>query len=384
MSIKKTTDFIDFTIVKTLGTGSYGKVEEIISHGQRYAKKTYKDLNCPSAIRELSFLNSVSHPNIINIEKIIYKNGMISSIMELCDETLDSYFQFSRSEEDLIEIFHSILCVLEFMHSKNFVHGDLNVFNVLMKYGVVKVSDFGMTRIGDKKNLITTNMCAPEVFTKSIFTTAIDIWGFGTIAFDCLTGHVFAEGNSWEETSKSTLKRMGCPDSWKYKRFCTGEDQNLLENCVLVDYCAKYKNTNQYNDMFLRCFQFDEKDRPTATQLLEYPMFKNLKRPEFKWLSRLPRYIRTPNDERINLNKIVKLFPDEDNQKITHLVQLVSAAETRMVLTHDRICACYYIISVLDDNGYEKEKIDKLELYENNFYIRDILCEFDFKLLQTG
>lgn len=386
MSQKKVVSTLPHTVIETLGGGTYGKVESITSKGKLYAKKTYLTPDCPSAIREISFLNSVSHPNIIDIEKIIYNNGRISVVSELCEGTLDDYFQTPRSEVKMIEIFHSILCVLEFMHSRNFVHGDLNVCNVLMKDGVVKVADFGMTRTGDKEALVTTNMCAPEVFMDAIYTTAIDIWGFGTIAFDCLTGSAFARGKDWKETSKSTLKRMGCPVDWKYRQYCTDEEKDLHETCVLVNYCARYKNTNQFNDMLRRCFQFNDVDRPTASELLEYPMFKNLKKPEFKWLDSLPKKITPPQSEgnlmpqNPQFDKMNALFPDEDMQKIIHLSQLVSAVEDRFSLvTHDMILSCYYIVSHLDDDGLvEGEK----GCVKSNHYIGNILCEFDFKFLQ--
>ena len=57
------------TVIRSLGNGGYGLVDEVIVDGKHLARKKYKRAFCPSAIRETAFLSSVEHPNIIRLER---------------------------------------------------------------------------------------------------------------------------------------------------------------------------------------------------------------------------------------------------------------------------------------------------------------------------
>ncbi|KAK3401038.1 kinase-like domain-containing protein [Sordaria brevicollis] len=109
---------------------------------------------------------------------------------------IDRGVKFGDREASLIT--RQIASALKYMHAKLFVHRDLQPSNILVAaegpVWSVKLADFGVaTSIHDPElssdYIRTSGYMAPElVDSKDAYTTAVDVWAMGAVAFCLLVG----------------------------------------------------------------------------------------------------------------------------------------------------------------------------------------------------
>ena len=108
------------------------------------------------------------------------------------------------SEQDIVYIIRQLLSAVAFCHSKNIVHRDLKLENLLLssegKGATLKIIDFGMSELFDPKVKMSTRLgtpldIAPEVLSKSD-TEKCDIWSCGDILFILLLGSLAFKGTT--------------------------------------------------------------------------------------------------------------------------------------------------------------------------------------------
>jgi len=369
--------------IKPLGEGTYGSVIEVDISGQRYAEKTYREVGCPSSVRELSFLRKISHPNIITLAKVTIKDNTTKALLEICDSDLDTYFRIQRSEEIMIKVFHSILCVVDFMHSKNLVHGDLTAHNILMKRGVVKLADFGAVREAGKHDLITTTVPwrAPEALVARRHTLAIDMWSVGVIFMDCATAEeIVPQRVSKEQNAvESVFLRLGCPANWKYRDSLSAKQQQYPVKELDIKNYAKYKKVELLNELLRGCLQIDETKRLTATQALDLPLFAGMERVKGSWEEDFSKPIFPLPQVSEELSK---LFPMVTKDKLQRLFTFTQAVEKHMALSEGVLKACFYIVSALgDDDDQMSDWLEDPYDFKYHAELTEVLKMLDFRLL---
>jgi Tol biopolymer transport system component len=162
--------------------------------------------------REARVLASLSHPNIAAIHGFEQLDGRHLLILELIDgPTLaDRLKQGPMPVDEALEINKQIAEALEAAHEKGIVHRDLKPANIkLTDDGKVKVLDFGLAkaladdRSGSKVSdsptitaahtrpgvvLGTAAYMSPEQARGKPVDKRTDIWSFGCVLYECLTG----------------------------------------------------------------------------------------------------------------------------------------------------------------------------------------------------
>ena len=125
------------------------------------------------------------HPNIVEFldYQIIGNNCYI--MLELCDQSLDSYFQNAEQEVP----FHTSLAFMSdmaagvaYLHNNEICHRDLKPQNVLRKDNCVKIADFGLARYIPEDSTATSargtyHWQAPETHARKPF----DVFALGLI-----------------------------------------------------------------------------------------------------------------------------------------------------------------------------------------------------------
>src|SRR6266487_2761644 len=168
--------------------------------------------------REAQVLASLNHPHIGAIYGLDDANGQQFLVLELVDgESLDKRIAGGKIPVDeSLAIAKQIAEALEAAHEKGIIHRDLKPANIkITPEGAVKVLDFGLAKIGAAPDsseafedsptlsmaatqagviLGTASYMSPEQARGKRADKRADIWAFGVVLYEMLTGKQAFEG----------------------------------------------------------------------------------------------------------------------------------------------------------------------------------------------
>lgn len=196
-----------YTVVRTLGEGSFGKVRLAIHNGtgQKVALKiiTRKKLISRDMAgrveREIEYLQLLRHPHIIKLYTVIKTPSEIIMVLEYAGgELFDYIVQNGRMKEaEARRFFQQMICAVEYCHRHKIVHRDLKPENLLLDENLnVKIADFGLSNIMTDGNFLKTscgspNYAAPEVIGGKLYAgSEVDVWSCGVILYVLLVGRL--------------------------------------------------------------------------------------------------------------------------------------------------------------------------------------------------
>ena len=204
--------------------------------------------------REARVLAALNHPHIGAIYGVEESDGIRALVLELVDgETLAE--RIARGPipiGEALTIAQQITDAIEAAHEKGIVHRDLKPANIkITPDGIVKVLDFGLakTAIGDGSGpdltrsptitqggtrdgmlLGTAAYMSPEQARGKPSDKRTDIWAFGCVLYEMLTGHAAFAGDTLSDTIAAILGRE--PD-WSVLPTATPVPiRHLLIRCV--------------------------------------------------------------------------------------------------------------------------------------------------------
>ncbi|KAL5117056.1 Protein kinase [Pleosporales sp. CAS-2024a] len=196
-----------YTVVKTLGEGSFGKVK-LATHQVSGQKVALKIINRKRLVtrdmagrieREIQYLQLLRHPHIIKLYTVITTPTEIIMVLEYAGgELFDYIVNHGRLQEDKArKFFQQIVCAVEYCHRHKIVHRDLKPENLLLDDQFnVKIADFGLSNIMTDGNFLKTscgspNYAAPEVISGKLYAgPEVDVWSCGVILYVLLVGRL--------------------------------------------------------------------------------------------------------------------------------------------------------------------------------------------------
>jgi eukaryotic-like serine/threonine-protein kinase len=207
--------------------------------------------------REAKILAALSHPNIAAIYGLEQADSKSFLVLELVEgETLAQ--RISKGPlpiEEALNICRQITEGLEAAHEKGIVHRDLKPSNVkITPEGKVKILDFGLSRVLQEQPPATDRTDSPTIpddvtIPGMILGTAAymspeqakgkpvdkqtDIWAFGCVLYECLTGKRAFQGETVTEIIASILKSE--PDWSALPADMPPSIRTLLHRCLRKD-----------------------------------------------------------------------------------------------------------------------------------------------------
>lgn len=195
----------DFTMLKVLGRGSFGKVMLV-------QKKDNKNLYAMKSLRkdallereqiehtktEKMIMQHVNHPFLVSLEYAFTTPGKIYFVMGFMRGG-ELFFHLKESRkfaEERAKFYAAQIGLgLGHLHSRNIVYRDLKPENILMDdLGNVYLTDFGMAKMlpegGSTASFVgTPEYLAPEIIACTGHNIMADWWSFGILLYEMMVG----------------------------------------------------------------------------------------------------------------------------------------------------------------------------------------------------
>lgn len=223
--IKQTVSIIDFTLLKVLGRGNYGKVmlaqhkkENVTVALKIIRKEILIDANEMAYIelerKVLNFCTIKDHPFLIKMiycfqdkRRIFFGTEFVSGgdLFHLTAKIDLSCTQIKLYAAE-------ILLAIKFLHENSICYRDLKLENVLIsEYGHIKLADFGLCKDNIGPFNVTFTYCgtpnnmAPEIITEGGYTKDADWWSYGIVLYEMFEGKMLFDGVTAAETAYNIL-----------------------------------------------------------------------------------------------------------------------------------------------------------------------------------
>jgi serine/threonine protein kinase len=251
-----------YSITSQLGKGGMGEVYQAKDQklGRDVAIKVLpqefaKDADRIARFqREAKLLASLNHPNIAAIYGLEEADGTHFLVLELIEgETLANRIKTSAIPvEESLKLALQIAEALEAAHERGVIHRDLKPANIkVTPDGKVKVLDFGLAKAfaGEQDNLNLSNSptlsdmatqqgvilgtaayMSPEQARGKEVDKRVDVWAFGVVLFEMLTGRSLFSGEDVSSTLARVLERE--PDFSALPPNLHPRIKLLLERCL--------------------------------------------------------------------------------------------------------------------------------------------------------
>ena len=306
----------DYTLIKRLNSGSYAEALLVRMKKSRQISVVKVPLSSSplgdDVIKESILLKSMKHPNIIKLKNLLTHESRI--VMEL--ERMDNHLKLQKL--NLVQFratLKDIVSGVRRVHLEGFGHHDLKPANILVRSGKVKVADFGLCQFKSIPRsslgyctgtpIYTAPQCIDETsyifrnkdIVKGQQSILADVWGIGVFIYDFVHHKVYGKSVfdteeimylldynvSAEVEQYRNAKDKGLPSGWRTIEDTEGNirykyelrditefaDDSPLKKQTIIEHVGETGF-----DLMRQCLTLETHLRPTTTDILKHPFFK--------------------------------------------------------------------------------------------------------------
>ncbi|XP_046534171.1 serine/threonine-protein kinase Nek11 isoform X3 [Equus quagga] len=208
-----------YVLQQKLGSGSFGTVYLVSDKKAKQGEelKVLKEISVGGlnpnetvqANLEAQLLSKLDHPAIVKFHASFVEQDNLCIITEYCegrdlDCKIQEYKEAGKTFPDsqIIEWFVQLLLGVDYMHERRILHRDLKSKNIFLKNNLLKIGDFGVSRLlMGSCDLATTltgtpHYMSPEALKHQGYNTKSDIWSLACILYEmCCMNHAFTGSN---------------------------------------------------------------------------------------------------------------------------------------------------------------------------------------------
>jgi len=283
-----------FKRLEKVGEGTYGVVYKAqdVNTGDTLALKKIRldaeDEGIPStAIREISLLKQLQHPNIVRLYDVILTDQKLTLVFEFLDQDLKKYLD-SNGDRGLDapttkSFLWQLLQGISHCHENRVLHRDLKPQNLLInRDGELKLADFGLARSfgipvrSYTHEVVTLWYRSPEVLLGSRhYSTPIDLWSVGCIFAEIASGRPLFPGKNDKDQLLKIFQILGTPTLKQWPGMADLPEYRPNYTIYKGQRLAKLVPLNQSGLDLLQAFlHYDPAKRISAEKAIEHPYFK--------------------------------------------------------------------------------------------------------------
>ncbi len=314
-----------YKVVQRLGDGAYGTVYlavNLMTKAKVAMKKINKvkenEIDDMEIKNEIDILKKLDHPNIVKIIEFYSTPKAYYIITSFCQcGELYNQIKYQYNENQLAVLFYQVFSGLYYLHSKNIVHRDLKLENILIteiekekttgkNLFWIKIIDFGTAKIFEKNKsekavVGSSYYIAPEVLKKQ-YNEKCDTWSAGVILYMLICGRAPFDG---------------------------ADDEEIIANIRKGSFNQKHKklvaSSPEVQDLVIKLLEVNVNKRLSAAQALKHPWFAkfngkslymNIEKEKVKmYLDRLISYQINSKFQQMVIAFIVHNVPDTEETK---------------------------------------------------------------------
>ncbi|KAL5965700.1 cAMP-dependent protein kinase catalytic subunit alpha, partial [Taenia solium] len=247
-----TSQLSDFTCIKTVGTGSFGRVclAQHKHNRRHYAikilqkAKIVKLKQVEHTLNEKKILSCINFPFIVALKTFFKDNSNLYMALEFINggELFSLIRREGKFREDTARFYGAqVVLALQYLHSMDIAYRDLKPENLLIdKHGYLKLTDFGFAKVVKGRTWTlcgTPEYLAPEIILSKGYSRAVDWWAAGVLIFEMIAGYPpFFADQALQVYEKIVAGKV------RFPFFMSTDARALLTNLLQGDTTKRYGN----------------------------------------------------------------------------------------------------------------------------------------------